>query len=885
MKQKSHVLLLFVLILSLFLAGSAKAQFVVEDIRCENLTNPVAIDSALPHFSWKLRSTTNGGAQTAYQILVARSPESLNENGADLWNSGKVASKETVFVSYAGKPLTANVQAYWKVRSWNGDTASAWSETARFGTGLIGDSGWKGEFMTLAEGIEKNRATMFRKKFDWKKSDARAVLHVNSFGYHEVWLNGSKVSEDVLSPGVSQLDKRSPINSHDLTELLKDGENDIVLWLARGWFNPGLSWCSSPTPGIRVQLEAIAPNGVQTVLASDSTWVCRGSEYSNDGTWTSEKFGGDTIDASKKLPDLSTASLDAVEWLPVRPIMIAADATPQMVQPNRIVGTFHPQNVKRLDDGKILVDMGKNLTGWLEIRFPPLKKGSEILMDYSDHLDEKGNVVPQPQQDKYIAAGTENEVFSNKFNYHGFRYAVLSNMPKAGDLGPANFIARQVRTGFASASSFECSDPDINAIHDMMQYTLQCLSMGGDFVDCPHYERLGYGGDGNSSLETAQTMYDLSPLYYHWLQAWEDVMDEDGSLPHIAPCPQNAGGGPYWCGFIITAAWSNYKSYGDDRALRKHYPAMKRWLSYVEKYSPDGLLKPWPVTPRRNWFLGDWATPKGVDQTLEATVDHVNNCFIVRCYDIMEKIAAYLDNPEDAKAFARKRDTLAQKVQATFFDKETNGYATESQIDLAFPMIVGITPESSAAAVRQRLFDVTAQKYDGHLACGLVGLPVLAEWSVKNRASDFLYSMLKKRTYPGFLYMIDHGATTTWEHWNAERSRIHNCYNALGPWFYQAVGGVRPDENEVAYRRFFVDPQPPRGIEWAKVSKETPYGTIRCDWTRKDGKMTVNLTVPVGCTAELALPDGTTGYKVDGQLFPGKNNVELTSGTFVIEYY
>jgi alpha-L-rhamnosidase len=109
----------------------------------------------------------------------------------------------------------------------------------------------------------------------------------------------------------------------------------------------------------------------------------------------------------------------------------------------------------------------------------------------------------------------------------------------------------------------------------MVFYTLRCLSLGGYLVDCPQLERLGYGGDGNASTMTAQMMFDLAPLYANWLQAWGDCIREDGGMPHTAPNPYPAGGGPYWCGFIISATWKTYLNYGDSLLLKKYYPVMQ----------------------------------------------------------------------------------------------------------------------------------------------------------------------------------------------------------------------------------------------------------------------------------------------------------------------
>ena len=91
--------------------------------------------------------------------------------------------------------------------------------------------------------------------------------------------------------------------------------------------------------------------------------------------------------------------------------------------------------------------------------------------------------------------------------------------------------------------------------------------------------------------------------------------------------------------------------------------------------------------------------------------------------------------------------------------------------------------------------------------------------------------MLKKRELPGYLYMIDQGASTTWEYWSGERSKVHNCFNGIGAWFCQAVGGILPDEDEPGYKHFFIKPQIPNGVTWARAARETPYGTARVSWT------------------------------------------------------
>ena len=173
-------------------------------------------------------------------------------------------------------------------------------------------------------------------------------------------------------------------------------------------------------------------------------------------------------------------------------------------------------------------------------------------------------------------------------------------------------------------------------------------------MDCPQIERLGYGGDGNASTSTLQTLFNVAPLYMNWLQAWADCMRENGSIPHTAPNPYAAGGRPYWCGFLITASWQTYVNYGDKRPLERFYPYMKQWIRYAESFQSEGLLRKWNDTEYRNWYLGDWATPEGINQTDSLSINLINNCFLSTCYQTMAKIAEALQEEEDQPLYREK---------------------------------------------------------------------------------------------------------------------------------------------------------------------------------------------------------------------------------------
>jgi len=859
----------------------------VFDLRCENLQNPLGIDKTTPRFSWKIRSDRNATSQTAFQLLVASHSDLLQEGQADLWDSGKNESSASILIPYDGKPLKPGLIYYWKVCVWdNFGRVSTWSPAEEFSVGLLNPTDWQASYIGFPTEAGYRECPQLMKSFGYDGSGQKILLHVNSLGYHEAYLNGQKVGEGVLTPAVSQFDKRSLAVTYDVTSLVRKGNNQLMLWLGSGWYTEGLPGVVHNGPLVKAQLERLTGGLREILLSTDSTWLGRKSSYLRHGTWRPHQFGGEIVDGMLVSTDTSPENIDGREWQPVSAVSVPDHAvTPQMVELNQITETLKPKEILPLGKDTFLVDMGKSVTGWTEIRFPKLHKSQEITLEYSDHLDKNGKFVNQRQWDKYLASGEEHEIFRNKFNYHGYRYLRISNLPEAPS--PESIRAYLIHTGYEPAAGFHCSDPDLNQIHDMIFYTLRCLSLGGDLVDCPQIERLGYGGDGNASTQTAQTLFDLNPLYVNWLQAWADCIRDDGGMPHTAPNPYPAGGGPYWCGFIITASWKTYLNYGDKTLLEKYYPVMQKWLEYVEQHTVEGVLKRWPDTDYRGWYLGDWATPEGIDQTAETSIDLVNNCFITVCYDNMQRIAQVLGQTADAGFYGQKKAALQQQIHRRFFDPEQNSYGSATQIDLAYPMLAGVVPEELTGAVTQSLIRET-EKRDGHLATGLVGIPVLTEWAIRDQAADLIYAMLKKRDYPGYLYMIDNGATTTWEHWNGARSRIHNCYNGIGAWFYQAVGGIRPDENVPAYQKVLIHPQVPQGVTWAKTFKETPYGKLAVNWELKEKQMILEVEIPVGVEAGVILPSGVKKYRLDGKVVELTGEklsvVELKSGTYQLHY-
>lgn len=794
------------------LAAGCQPAFNVQEMRCEGLVEPLGIDSAEPHFSWTVFSE-GPMEQTAYEIEV----------GPDLWRSGKVESAEQVMVPYGGAPLSSRQQAWWRVRVWNQDgKASAWSGKAHFGVGLL-DGEMQGAYIGAVPG--EGRAPLLRKSFELEKMPSQALLYVNSLGYHEASLNGKKVSESVLNPAVSQLDRRSLIMVYDVTGLLRKGRNELLIAAGSGWYKPTTFGAAFEGPLVRAELDL---DGIPSVW-TDATWEGAWSGYADCGTWRPHEFAGEIIDARVK-----------PEWGPVEVVKVEGmKASMQMCEPCMVQEVLEPLSLIRAGENSWLADFGRVVNAQLYLRLPSLPEGHETLAFFGDHRpDELDPAICG--QDSYFSSGIpEGDIFLNRFNHHVFRYVRLDSLPEK----PLEIKAYRMRTDFPKQGSFESSDPDLNRICRLVDWTVENLAFDGYMVDCASIERLGYGGDGNASTVTLQDMADVAPLYLNWLQTWADAQQPDGGLPHTAPNPYTAGGGPYWCSFLVQAPWRSYVSYADKRLLERFYPAMLRWLDYVDRYTVDGLLRQWPNLKYRGWYLGDWAAPKGVDVEDPESVDLVNNCALCQVYLDLEQIALVLEEAAAAVQFRLRYETLARRIHQAFYHPETGLYGSGSQLDLVYPMLVDVVPEALTPAVVALLKERTATLYGGHLATGLVGIPVLTEWATLAQECDWFYGLLKQPGYPGYLYMLEQGGTGVWEEWDGGRSHLHNCYNGIGSWFYQALGGIIPVEP--GYRQVRIAPQVPDGLEWVKVSQNTPYGKITV--SRHGAELEVG--IPVGVTA------------------------------------
>ncbi len=862
----------------------------VEGLRCEYLCNPPGIDVLKPRLSWLLQSGERGQRQTAYRVLVASAAGRLSREQGDLWDSGRVESDASCGVVYAGKPLASRGSCFWKVRVWDRDgRPSPWSDAAFWSMGLLTEGDWRGRWICPGRGVPTSGGAAaqqaakvapspwLRKAFVLEAEPEEALAYVNVVGYYELYVNGRKAGSDVLSPAVSDYRARSFYVTYDIKPLLRKGRNCVGIWLGRGGYAPDRLGVRPHGPAVRFQCD-IVTGGRSVPVVTDESWKWSGSPYVTLGPWQWDQYGGERYDARLDNPAWSSADYDDSSWEGVEVIpSVGGRAQRQLCPLNRIGKRMPAVACKDLGGGRYEVDFGTNLSGWMRMQMPPLAAGQRVVIHYADQqytspmpetmprgVDRHGSdetfATPQGkfryqtfhQADEFISAGRSSEEFCSKFNYHGFRYAVIEGLPTKPRL--EGMEALLIESDLESVGSFACSNELFNRIYALNLWTIRCLNLGGYMVDCPHRERMGYG-DGQVSAESCLMNFRMPNFYAKWLGDWRDGQDPNtGDLPHVAPS-NPGGGGPGWGGLLVALAWRTYLYNGDRQVLEDCYDSMRRYVDYLESRCKDDILRAYGG----QWdFIGDWVPPeRGMDTTNwpPARANELfNNCYRVYLWELLGKSAAALGREDEARRCRAKLNQIRPVIHQAFYDARKHTYVLDEQAYQCFPLLTGIVPPSERDAVLRKLEDCILLQRRGHLDAGMLGTYFLLQYLPTVQRDDLLFTISNQKTYPGWGHMLEQGATTIWEQWNGYYSHIHSCFTSIAGWFQNNLGGIQPDAAAPGFKRIVIRPAVVGDLSWAKCSLRSAHGTINSHWTRKDGTFTLDITIPANTTATVYVP-------------------------------
>ncbi len=828
--------------------GSLRAA----ELRCEYLVDPLGIDVAQPRLSWRMEPvdpTARGLRQSAYQILVAGDSAELEADRGDLWDSGRRESDRSTLVEYQGKPLRSQAPCCWKVRIWDQDgRASPWSRPAKWSMGLLNPADWKAQWIGAAgQAAQPRNDLWFRKTFSLAAKPKRAMMYVASLGYHELYVNGKKAGDRVLAPSISDLSQRARYVTYDVADYLQAGANAVALWRAPGWADFA-EFEVQDKPLAMAQLEIIPSAGRPMQVVTDATWKTRVSPLAPIGGWTFWNFGGERYDAAKELPLWNSPQLDDSAWAAAAVFAPKVRLSAEIVEPNRRLETIEPVEITSPGPGRYRVDMGRNYAGWFEIRMKG-SPGQKVTFQFAERPEQ---AMTYNQASEFIFGNSGEGTFCHRFNYAAFRWVTISGLSTAP--GKDDIRGYLISTDTDRVGRFECSDPYFNRLYEMSLWTFRSLSLGGYTVDCPHRERLGYGGDAHATMETALMNFGMGAFYTKWLADWRDVQRPDGDMPYTAPT-RGGGGGPAWGGICVTLPWQVYLHYGDRRILRESYPTMQRWIAFLQSKSRNHLLQKWGGI----WdFLGDWVPP-GKGQNVGERVDErstwlFNNCYYRDNMATIAKVAELLGKTEEAAAYRQEAEAIARATQREFFNADNNSYAGGEQLYEAMPLLMGVVPESLQTPVMDRLEHEIVVSKKGHIDTGIHGTAYLIKLLLQRNRNDLVFQMANQRTYPGWGYMLDRGATTLWEQWDGQNSLLHSSFVSIGSWFIEGLAGIRLDPNQPGYKHFLIRPGIVGDLHWARGEFDSLYGKIGSEWKVTAGQLLLTIDVPPNTSATIFVP-------------------------------
>ena len=878
--MKKHLSICSVLVL---ITGLIQAAINPVRLTCENLKDPIVVDVLKPRLSWVNISQENerGQLQTAWEIRVAGTREKLVAGKADLWNSGKVMSPESVNIPYGGSPLKSRQDCWWQVRIWDRNgKMSDWSEPAFWSMGLLKSEEWTAQWIGAPwqgeEPLSKpdspggggkagNRypgsentpppAPLLRKKFIVDKEVASARAFVTGLGFFEFYVNGEKAGSDVMSPNVTLYGKRADLGpigvmirnnfreyrvmylSYDIKNLLHKGENAIGAILGNGFFNPGYYWTQGyGTPRFIGQIYITYTDGTEQLIKSDLTWKASKSPVLMDLVYDGEHY-----DARMEQPGWSSPGFDDSGWEPA-----VSRKTPeglmkaQMSPPDKVMESLAPQKIEKLGDGHFRADFGQEISGWLHLLNVKGEKGRKIEIKY---------LCESPVGDNsYTMKGGEPESYATRFTWYVFRTVEITNWP--GELKPEQIRAEAVYSDVETTGKFECSNSLFNTINRIWWRSQTDNMHGGIASDCPHRERSPYTGDGQVSCVTVMHNFDARTFYTKWIQDIFGAQNpENGYVPNGAPWQPGCGGGVAWGAAMNIMPWEYYLHYGDADLLRHNYEGMKGYIRYMLTWTDaDGIMfsqAPDRANPNQWINLGDWVSPGKLPPD-----DMVHTFYLWRCADLTSNSARALGEKEDEKYYNSLAEKTRLAFQKKYFDSTHGTYGAHGGNIFALKMGV---PEDQKKRVISSLDD-DIMVTDDHIDTGIFGTQFFFEVLTENGLNELAYRVMNQRTMPSYGWWIDQGATTTWEEWNGNGSRNHPMFGGGISWFYRYLAGMNPDPEKPGYRHIIFKPVPPKDITFATYSNLTPYGTASVDWKKNNGYFSMEVKVPVGCSATVWVP-------------------------------
>lgn len=878
--MNSNLRFSYVLIfLFLFMALSGKAQISLNHLRCEGLENPLAVESVHPRLSWQINSNEPNVQQTAYQILVASSAEKLTESDADLWNSGKVESAQSIWNSYAGQPIESRQNCFWKVKVWTSKGETDWSEPARWSMGLLDYKDWSARWIGFDKAFPwddesfhaRLSARYFRKDFQIEKEIKQARVYIIGLGLFELSLNGQKVGNEVMCQSPTDYLQNIKYQVFDLTADLQQGENAVGVTLGNGRYYAmrqhykGYKIKNFGYPKLLFQLEIEYADGSKQRVISDNSW-----KGTADGPirWNNE-YDGEAYDARKEFGDWDKAGFDDSQWL--EPEYVSQPDGTYEAQQNagiKELKELKPVAVTEPSGGKYILDFGQNMAGWMQLQVNG-QAGDTITMRYGEILQLNGELFTENLRDAeatafYILKGNGTESWEPRFTYFGFRYVELSGLRAKANL--EDFTAKVVSDEMGANGEFSCSNPMLNQLYKNAWWGI-LSNYKGVPVDCPQRnERQPWLGDRPTGCYGENFLFDNAALYRKWLDDIAYSQKADGSISDVAPAYwRYYSDNMSWCGTFLMVADMLYRQTGNAEPIETHYAAMKKWLNYMEgRYlSTEGVLT--------KDSYGDWCEPPATIEEgrgKSADVKHPSRLISTAYYyyflNLMQQFARLSGNENDIPAYAEKAVKANSAFNLNFYKEEQHGYGDNKLTENLLAVAFNLVSDEKKEAVLNTIRETIEVKNGGHLSTGVVGTQWLMRTLTENGMADLAWKLATNASYPSWGYMVENGATTIWELWNgntaAPKMNSYNHVMMLGDlliWYYESLAGIKSSTEHSGFEQIIMKPETALGLDYVNASYQSPYGKIESHWRKKGSKFNWNIVIPANSSALVYFPAGT----------------------------
>ncbi|MDB5133999.1 MAG: Alpha-L-rhamnosidase [Mucilaginibacter sp.] len=674
---------------------------------------------------------------------------------------------------------------------------------------------------------------VFQKRFHLKKQVASASLFITAHGIYEAQINGKRIGNGYFTPGFTAYRKRLQYQQYPIKSLLQE-VNSIKVTIGDGWWrgNYGKDYGNNQygnDASLLLQLDIQYTDGSRESITSDGTW-----QSTTGPIRSSDLYDGETYNANIKNPGWRPVKVQGFDKGNLVASTIPSVQKQEVFKPLRLIGDS-------------IIDFGQNLAGWVKFRVSG-KKGDTIRIAHAETLDKDGrfftgNLRTAKATDTYILKGGGRETFEPHFTYHGFRYAKITwhrvgkqITPPSGGWGA---VAIALHTPLKQTGTFSCSNPKLNQLQRNIEWSLNSNFFDIP-TDCPQRsERLGWNLDAAVFCPTACYLRDVKGFYSKWLADLAAEQLPDGLVPVTIPATYGPRAAAGWSDAAITVPWTLYERYGDTAMLRRQYASMKAWIAYVKSQTRDDL---WKAGGFGDWYAAGPKTP----------LPYLDQCYYYHCTELLTRIAKILNEQADVATYSK----LLKNIKAAF-DRNYAAAIPPTQTAYVTGLNFGLLPPSAIDSLVALI-----KANNNHIATGFMGTPYIMGVLSKYGRTHVAYTLLNQQDCPSWSYMVNSGATTMWEKWDAikpdgtvqEMSLNHYAFGAIGGWLYEHVTGIQAAEP--GYKVIRIAPEPGGGLTWAKGSYRCPYGLISVEWKIDSAQFKLHTVIPQNTTATIVMPSG-----------------------------